>query len=210
MRLLVPEELVPYAGAMPNSNRLVLVPHPVHQPAPRSRLTAVLFTQRDSHALRLNARFAYEAAPGEALKVTPLRGPEPTRQDGLWKATCFELFLQPEAAAPSYWEVNFSPLGDWNVYALDGYREGLHEEPALEDVRAESFEVDDDSLVCSFSFEVPGPAGLIMGPMRLSATAVVETLDGRKTYWATKHAGDKPDFHRSESFAHLLSVGGDR
>lgn len=193
---------------MPNSDHLVLVPHPVHQPPPKSRLSASLFTQRESHSIRLNARFVYEAAPGEQLKVPPLRGTEPARLGELWKNTCFELFLQPEAAFPSYWEVNFSPRGDWNIYALDEYREGLREEPGLEEIRAESFDADEAGVVCSFSFEVPGPSGLVLGPIRLSATAVIETSDGRKTYWATKHAGEKPDFHRAESFTHFLAVGG--
>lgn len=179
MWLLGIGDRVPYPWCMANFDHLELFPHPAHDPAPKSRLRVALFTQREAHAIRLNAQFTYEPGPGEALKIAPLRERAPGRFDGLWETTCFELFLQPEAAMPSYWEVNFSPRGDWNVYALDGYREGLREEPGLEEVRADGFEAGDEGVICSFSFEVPGPSGLILGPMRLSATAVIETEAGQ-------------------------------
>ena len=38
-----------------------------------------------------------------------------------------------------------------------------------------------------------------VGPLGLSA--VLEDLNGEKTWWALAHAPDKPDFHHPDSFA---------
>ena len=32
-------------------------------------------------------------------------------------------------------------------------------------------------------------------------TAVIETIDGARSYWALAHGGDKPDFHDLATFA---------
>ncbi|NJM95457.1 MAG: hypothetical protein HC792_04035 [Acaryochloridaceae cyanobacterium CSU_5_19] len=35
------------------------------------------------------------------------------------------------ADSEAYWEVNLSPRGDWNIYHLQGYRQGLQAEMAI-------------------------------------------------------------------------------
>ena len=35
---------------------------------------------------------------------------------------------------------------------------------------------------------------------KLALSAVIETVDGAKTYWALAHPSDKPDFHHPDSF----------
>ena len=42
------------------------------------------------------------------------------RRDELWTSTCLELFLS-SPTGKSYWEYNFSPSGDWNIYYLNDY-----------------------------------------------------------------------------------------
>src|SRR5262245_63050261 len=56
-----------------------------------------------------------------------LRVPEvttPARADGLWRHTCFEIFIRKPQSA-SYCELNFSPSGEWAAYRFAGYRSGM-------------------------------------------------------------------------------------
>src|SRR6185312_16219939 len=39
----------------------------------------------------------------------------PERADGLWKHTCFEAFISA-AGLSGYYELNFSPSGQWAIY----------------------------------------------------------------------------------------------
>ena len=58
----------------------------------------------------------------EALKIA---GPAiPDRVDGLWKNTCFELFVR-NSEDKSYIEYNFAHSGQWAAYQFSGYRAGM-------------------------------------------------------------------------------------
>lgn len=200
----------PYADAMSSRELLGLFPHPAHQPVPRARLSVELAIQSGGAAgggaERLCARFVYEADSAEELQIPPLRSERPSRCHEIWRRTCFELFFQPAAARPSYWEVNFAPLGDWNVYLLDRYRSGLREELGVAEVRRDEYSCGSGIVVCGFSFALPKSAGSMWsGPVFVGATAVIESAAGT-TYWALKHAGGKPDFHLHESFIHRLET----
>ena len=64
---------------------------------------------------------SFAVNPPEGIQMP--KPAQPTRQDGLWLHTCFELFvLDPENG--SYLEFNFSPSGCWAAYAFDNYRFG--------------------------------------------------------------------------------------
>ena len=74
--------------------------------------------------------------PADQL-IWPAAAASPQRRDGLWQSTCLELFIaQPNE--PRYWEINLSPSGDWNVYRLSGYRQGLQAEPFIERISLNS------------------------------------------------------------------------
>lgn len=67
-----------------------------------------------------------------ALLLPPLQV-APSRKERLWESTCLECFFsRPDQAG--YWEVNISPAGDWNVYGFSDYRQGMHEETAIDGV----------------------------------------------------------------------------
>ena len=67
--------------------------------------------------------------PADQL-IWPAAAASPQRRDELWQSTCLELFIaQPNE--PRYWEINLSPSGDWNIYRLSGYRQGLQAEPSI-------------------------------------------------------------------------------
>jgi hypothetical protein len=126
----------------------------------------------------------------------------PHRTDGLWKTTCFELFLKP-VGAPNYVEFNFSPSNRWAAYTFDSYRAGMRDldldvEPhiAMEDTLTSAWDVD-----CDLG-NVPS-APLVMG-----ISAIIEEADGTKSCWALAHAPGPPDFHNPDCFIATLSAPG--
>src|SRR5690606_27644178 len=46
------------------------------------------------------------------------------RTDGLWRHSCFELFVRAPGAA-GYVELNLAPSGDWAAYRFSAYRDCL-------------------------------------------------------------------------------------
>jgi hypothetical protein len=126
------------------------------------------------------------------------------RRDGLWRHTCFEIFLR-EAESERYIEFNFSPSSEFAAYGFDAYRDGMT-----------SIEVDDPAIRIQ-----PAPAGAearvsldlarvreidCRGPLLASATAIIEETDGTKSYWALSHPPGPPDFHHRDGFVLDLPV----
>lgn len=121
----------------------------------------------------------------------------PMRCHELWRQTCFELFFGIKGD-PSYWEVNLSPSGCWNVYHLTDYRTGMREEKSL---GQPTFRVVSDgefwSLFCTIDLK-----GFIddCSDLEVGVCAVLQTTDGSISYWAIDHPGTVPDFHNRGSF----------
>lgn len=121
------------------------------------------------------------------------------RADRLWRHTCFEAFIGAKNDA-EYYELNFSPSGEWTAYEFCDYRDG-----GL---------IDDDGLEPTMSVrQEPGMLELC-AEIRLDRlprlqldvclcvglSAVIEDKEGRLSYWALKHVPGKPDFHHPENF----------
>jgi len=130
-----------------------------------------------------------------------LRIPAParpsTRRDGLWESTCFEFFLAVPGEE-AYWEFNLSPSGDWNVYRLAGYRQGLRAETAYGGLEIETRR-QNGSMQLSLACALPPPA-LRHPRLEVAISAVLAQQDGRLSYWALAHPGPEPDFHRRDGF----------
>jgi hypothetical protein len=127
--------------------------------------------------------------------VIPGINPQPSRCYALWEHTCFEFFFGAVGQS-RYWEVNLSPSGDWNLYRLTDYRQGLTPEEGIGNL---PFEVIHDEMGLSLTV-VCDLEGLVSGPLDVGVTAVVEGLDGEIGYWAIAHTGSEADFHRRDSF----------
>ncbi len=127
----------------------------------------------------------------EVAGDTPLLPPRaaPVRTDGLWQATCFELFVQ--GAGAGYAEFNFSPSTQWAAYAFAGYREGMTplpiDPPIIEPV--------ENGMRITLDFPVAAEQ------IHIGLSAVIEEPDGTKSYWALAHPPGKPDFHHPACFA---------
>jgi hypothetical protein len=117
----------------------------------------------------------------------------------LWQHTCFEAFVGIEGQ-PAYHEFNFAPSGEWAVYAFSDYRQGRS--ARAESQPLTSVDVTDARL------ELKAVLGLGTlsaehrdGALRIGLSAVIEAVDGTRSYWAIRHPADRPDFHHVGSFA---------
>jgi hypothetical protein len=121
----------------------------------------------------------------------------PVRQFALWEATCLEFFLAPMGQA-YYWEFNLSPNGNWQVFHLDDYRQGLRDEAAINHL---PFKVQrtSDSLQLMLSIDLTSLIATDT-PLEMSITAVIQTQDGDYSYWALQHTRSEADFHHRDSF----------
>ncbi|MEZ5458195.1 MAG: DOMON-like domain-containing protein [Steroidobacteraceae bacterium] len=141
-------------------------------------------------------------APTAALRVPPRR--EPSRRDGLWRHTCFELFVADPAGA-GYREFNFSPSTEWAAYAFTGYRQGMA--PLVLPVPPViGLQIGADML--QLSVAVPQAAyGLLPGEpgarRRCAFAAVLEQIDGTLSYLALAHPAGRPDFHDAAGFVEM-------
>lgn len=119
-----------------------------------------------------------------ALKGSP-------RQDNLWNHTCLEAFFSASDKGESpYWEMNCSPSGAWNAYEFSSYREGMtHSSDTT--VRLDGAQRESTSFL--LQVEIENKKAFKFDSFAL--TAVIEFTDGQKSYWAIRHALEKPDFH---------------
>ncbi|MFZ9228880.1 MAG: DOMON-like domain-containing protein [Prochlorococcaceae cyanobacterium] len=117
---------------------------------------------------------------------------EPKRCDGLWNHTCLEAFVR-DPADEAYWEYNLSPSGDWNVYRLDGYRQGLRQESAYGTL---PFKLKQSSGALLLELRCCLPPSLHRAAeLQLGLCAVLQEHSGRLSYWALNHPASEPDFH---------------
>jgi hypothetical protein len=135
----------------------------------------------------------------EALKIAVPAIPD--RVDGLWKSTCFELFVG-NSEDKSYLEYNFAPSGQWAAYQFSGYRAGMAQlggcAPFISTVQS------GDVLTVSVRLYMPDTAP--DAELSVGISAVVATKSGKISYWALAHPAGSPDFHHKDCFALKLEA----
>lgn len=168
-----------------------LQPFPADKPVPKIEIVGKI----DRHENKLNLCYQLLGNLQDILIATP--SDSPTRQDELWRETCFEFFLGLKNTS-RYWEFNLSPSGHWNVYAFEKYRQGMRSEFAFTDL---PFQVDRQAHKLTLSLEVNlEKIGLTESKIEMGITAVIKQSDQAVNYWALTHAGSQADFHLRESF----------
>lgn len=121
-----------------------------------------------------------------------LEGAQAQREDGLWKKTCFEMFLK-DPKSTQYYEFNFSTDGAWNLYEFKSERQP---QPPM---RSEAFGLQNlkwhsGKLIAVLQNRTK------QTDWQISLTAVLQPRVGQNSYWALKHADHQPNFHHFESF----------
>lgn len=166
-------------------------------PATTPCALAVSTARSDSGGLALN--FRLHSQPGAILLPAPLA---PGAADGLWQHTCCEAFIAV-ADTPAYLEFNFSPSGQWAIYRFSDYRVRDENLPPLAPplIRCQTLP-DGFQLDAILAPDLLPPAG----PWQIGLTAVIESRDGSKSYWALTHCGPAPDFHLRSSFVLNLNT----
>jgi hypothetical protein len=182
------------------SNRLSTLPGPAtvalspYAPDPTSAIRhfEVRVARPESACLVLEYELRGEL---DRLRIAPPGGHPDEPTEGLWRHTCMEVFVSPVIPGP-YLEFNFAPSGQWAAYRFSGYRAGM---TPLTDIRPPRIELrlKADRLLLSAAVELPGD---LTATVRLALAAVVEDTVGPLSYWALRHARDRPDFHHPDSF----------
>lgn len=172
-------------------SNFTLVPFPTNQTLPQIEI--------NGNIDRVAERFAIEYRLQGALTEVAIPRPNssPSRQLDLWEATCFEFFIGIPGER-CYWEFNLAPSGDWNVFYLDDYRQGLRLAPEFLELPL-SIDRQAHNLVIKLAFDL----SKIIPPDRdveIAVTTVIKSTQGEMSYWALTHAGTEADFHLRDSF----------
>ena len=161
-----------------------LTPHRDH---PLPEVAALEVEARaDDDVLTLRYRVRGEVGALLLPDIGPLR-----REDRLWRSTCFEIFLRHNATG--YREYNFAPDGRWSAYRFGSYRHARSNLPNR-CILAGSREGEDYVLTAMI-------AGQPLNGHRVGLSAIIETQDGRKGYFALAHPAGPADFHHDDCFA---------
>ena len=171
-----------------------LICHPAHPAKAVTRVAACILALDEGW---LTLRWKVEGA--QDIILPPFAGR--ARADGLWQATCFELFVKTPGAA-GYAEFNLSPSERWAAYDFTGYREAMADRPVPQ------------APVCTprggrslLIFDAAIPTGALPPlPWDYGLTAVIGEAGGTKSYWAIVHPEEKPDFHDPACFAARLAA----
>jgi len=135
--------------------------------------------------------------PAESLVTS---GSQTPRRDELWKATCFEAFLNP-VGAEKYYEFNFSFLPAWNVYVFENYR---HPQPPPWNGEFLLKNLKWNPMSGHLSIDLENKTQY--RKFQVGLTAILAEKNGAKHYYALAHKGAKPDFHLRESFTLIRSA----
>ena len=180
------------------STALPLLCHPA-KPCPLA-LQLVVTLNWHAHGLVLHYRVR-GAVDGIRVPHTT----DPARADGLWQHTCMEAFVSPVLAA-HYSEFNFSPSGQWAAYCFSAERQRDTDAEVRRPIQP-TLRMEHTSERFDLWAELPATALPPASRLCLGLSAVIETRDGHRSYWALHHPRpDRPDFHHRGGWREMPSV----
>ena len=139
-------------------------------------------------------------------KMSDIRVPAVTRaarSDQLWRHTCFEAFVRT-LSGEEYYEFNFAPSTQWAAYRFSSYRSGMSVAPKISTPSIE-VRLKPDRLTLRATLELGHLMDLPDKTLwRVGLSALIEDMNGRKSYWALAHPPGKPDFHHADCFVYEL------
>ncbi len=189
----------PPLRGLPEYEAVNALPSPLNaplrcHPATPAGVPLALAVEVQTRADGLWLRYTLRGDTG-ALRIPAPAAPVAT--DGLWQHSCFEAFVGVESDA-AYREFNISPSSQWAAYRFAAERERDTAAEAREPAPSISTRVQRDAQCLQLSVCLPSSA-LPRGPAPLSLglSAVIEEADGRLSYWALHHPGERPDFHHA-------------
>lgn len=161
----------------------------------QSPQTAVRTLHASVHRVAAGLALRY-VLEGDTSRLRIAAAAVPRAADELWRHTCFEAFIAA-ADGTAYHEFNFSPSGEWAAYAFHRYRERAGDLPQLDPGIAVQVDAARLELTATaINNLLPATAGAL----RVGLCAVIEEAAGGLSYWALRHAAEKPDFHQRTAF----------
>ena len=160
----------------------------------------------DDLLLSINGAIEYQqgllevgyALQGDLTQILfPSAVTSPKRKFALWEATCLEFFVAIVGQA-DYWEFNSASNGNWQVFHLNDYREGLKDEAAINYLPF-VVQQDERGLRLDLSIDLTG----LFPPdtkLEMAITTVIQDTMNEYSYWAIQHGGEAADFHRRADF----------
>lgn len=166
-----------------------------HEETPCAAIAAVgaQIALADDHGWDIE--FVAVGRPGDLIVPAPALA---LHTDGLWRTTCFELFIA--LAGDGYVEINLSPSGAFAAYHFDHYRTGMR---ALA-IPAPAITVVQGSERLTLTAHLPEDSLPWDRSGRIGLAAVIEDRSGCTSYWALAHGAGRPDFHQQDCFAATL------
>jgi hypothetical protein len=146
--------------------------------------------------------FSLEAEDGAI--VVPEKSKAAVKNDRLWKNTCFEFFIS-ETERDAYFELNFSPSGDWNFLAFDDYRETSQKQSDMDIGKMAEWSKDSDGLTLTAKLPLSLFSKNSTEALDIGIAAVLEHSNAELSYWALAHNGPKPNFHNRDSMCLSIS-----
>ena len=181
--------------------------HPLQPFAPANRGPVRALTASAASGGEAGLRFRYVLEADLSVLRIPARRP-PRQAAELWQHTCFEAFIAGAANGGGYLELNFSPSTEWAAYSFASYRTGmtavaLPDPPRIEVTRSQA----ELAVVAHVGGRAVLPeAWRAQGTkLRIALSAVIEDAGGGISYWALRHAPEKPDFHHPGGF--VIEIG---
>jgi hypothetical protein len=183
----------------PLQGHQVLTRHPASPGGVELQLTAWVARELRGSAPGWSLRYELRGETAELRIPEPL---PPSQADGLWQHTCFEAFVALRSE-PAYREFNFSPSGQWAIYAFSEERmRDLTAEAALQHMPP-VITWNSTPAGCALQAWLPAaawPEPSTARPLQMGLSAVTQRLDGSVCHWALHHPRPQPDFHHRESF----------
>jgi len=117
---------------------------------------------------------------------------------GLWKQTCFELFIKNEKQ--QYIEFNFSPTFEWNAFYFEKKGMPLKEFDQIENMSIDILHSLEIFQLVAQVKKNQLPLGFLKGAVHAGISAVIKNKNEKLSYWAIEHHDTKPNFHHFDSF----------
>jgi len=111
------------------------------------------------------------------------------RKDELWKTDCFEIFW--DYGGESYYELNLSPLGHWQVYSFQSERKRREEFDVHPPILSSTIHPNGYSLVGRLQLDNQNPTA----PYKSHPCVILNDGPGGFRYYASSHPQKAPDFH---------------
>ena len=141
----------------------------------------------------------YEIIGDISLYIFP-KQTQQQRANELWKATCFELFMN-NYSSTKYYEINISPSTQWNSYQFTSYKKEMIESHIFSTPTIRSQQQNNGY---NLSFEMDFTESIFEKKLLINCAVILLDNKGVRYFYSINRRKELPDFHDREYFELLL------